>query len=150
MISDASRYYGCVLLQLVDSVGGRVVFQRLNGEVSGFYIINQCLPLYIKYSTSRKGPWTFNFQARHRDVQKELVLKYGECITAFACGSDGIVALRCAELYQVLDVDVSIQSAISICRGHNKMYNVKGQAGMLDRKISKNSLFETVSTYCKL
>ncbi|MGR9168608.1 hypothetical protein [Rhizobium sp. KDH_Rht_773_N] len=147
MISDASRYYGCVLHQVIEQPGQHVTIRRLNGDIPGFYLMNGNLPFYIKYSTSRTGPWSFNFQMAHQERQKELFDSYGECVTAFVCGRDGIAALPYTELQKVLDGNFELQEGVSIRRRHNQMYQIKGRNGALDRKVSRSSLSEILEKY---
>lgn len=147
MITDASRYYGCVLHSITEQPGKHVGVQRIFDDFSGFYLVNQGLPVYIKYSTSRKGPWSFNFLLSHQERQKSLFETYGECITAFVCGRDGIAALPYTELRKVLDDNFETQEGVSIRRRLNEMYQVKGRNGKLDHKISRNSLSEVLDNY---
>ncbi|NTG87694.1 hypothetical protein G6L15_16195 [Agrobacterium rhizogenes] len=142
MISDASRYYGSVLHHIIERSEETIEIQRLLGDMPGFYLLNGKLPIYIKYSTTRVGPWSFNFHISHQERQKEIFDMYGDCITAFVCARDGIVALRYSELKKVLDDEFEAQEAITIRRRHNQMYEVKGRNGVLDRKVSRSSLSE--------
>lgn len=142
MISETSRYYGCVLYQIIGESDVQVSLRRLDDNMPGFYLVNNKLPFYIKYSTSRTGPWSFNFQTSHREFQKELTTTYGDCITAFVCGRDGIAALRYLELKNVLNGGIDPQETVSIRRRHNRMYQIKGRNGTLDRKIARSSLAE--------
>lgn len=147
MISDASRYYGCVLHQVIDQLGQPVTIQRLNDDILGFYLMNGDLPFYIKYSTNRTGPWGFNFLLSHQERQKELFDIYGECVTVFVCGRDGIAALPYAELQNIIDASSSLQEGVSIRRRHNKMYQIRGRNGALDRKVSRSSFSEILKNH---
>lgn len=142
MISDASRYYGCVLHQIIDQFSQNVTFERLYSDMPGFYLVNGGLPLYIKYSTSRRGPWCFNFHMSHKKLQTNLYGTYRECITAFVCARDGIVALPYMELQKIFDNSFKLQEGVTVRRGHNQMYQIKGRKGVLDRKVSRTSLSE--------
>lgn len=147
MITDVSRYYGSVFCQIVDQAARPVAVQRLGDDIPGFYLINETIPLYIKYSTSRLGPWSFNFQMMHQERQKQLFEQYAECITVFVCGKDGMAALPYSELRKVLDEHFGLQEGVSIKRRHNHMYRIKGRNGALDRKVSRNSLSEILEKY---
>lgn len=149
MISDSSRYYGCVLHQLIEQHEQQATIQRLNGDILGFYLVNGSLPFYIKYSTTRIGPWSFNFQLPHQKRQKELFDMYGECVTVFVCGRDGIAALPYTELQKIIDVNSELQEGVSIRRRHNKMYQIHGRNGALDRKVSRSSFSEILKTTMK-
>ncbi len=104
MISDASRYYGCFLHNVLEQFEGHVSVSRDSGDLPGFYLIEK-LPFYVKYSTARVGPWTFNFQSSHQDRQRKIFEDHGECITAFVCGRDGIVAICYEDLRKILDTE---------------------------------------------
>lgn len=147
MISYISSYYGCVLHQLIEQSSQQVTIQRLNGGIRGFYLVNDNLPFYIKYSTNRTGPWSFNFLPTQQERQKELFDIYGECVAVFVCGRDGIAALPYAELQKMVDANSEIQEGVSIRRRHRKMYQITGRNGSLDRKVSRGSLSEILKNH---
>ncbi|PFG53246.1 hypothetical protein ATG98_2332 [Marinobacter sp. LV10R520-4] len=138
MIKDFSRYHGAAIIQLLEVVGGN--FKIRSHSSVGFYIIDDAFPVFIKYSTSRKGPWVFNFACAHQVVEKELFEEFGGCLTAFVCGKDGIAAIPHADLKQLLDEDFDVQESVIIKRRHQQMYQVRGRNGSLDRKVSRSSL----------
>lgn len=140
MIGESSRYYGAVLAYLVDQLDGVLSIQRAFPDAAGFYVVNEKMPIYVKYSTSRRGPWTFNFQPDHLRRCSKLLDIFGQCIVAFVCGGDGIVALDMTELGSVISTDLGQQNAVSIRRKLNHMYSIKGSCGELDRKLSRSSL----------
>lgn len=144
MISDASRYYGAVLHQILDDIDGPATIRRAFGDCAGFYVINEQTPLFIKYTTKRHGPWTFNFQHDHQLRQQLLYERLGECIMVFVCGRDGIAALSHDDLRKVLDEKFEQQEAITIRRKHNEMYQIHGRNGRLDFKVARNSLKDMV------
>lgn len=149
MITDTSGYYGCVLHQLIEQFDHQVAIQRLNGDTLGFYLVNDGLPFYIKYSTNRVGPWSFNFQLPHQKRQREIFDIYGECVTVFVCGRDGIAALSYTELQKIIDTNSQLQEGVSIRRRHNKMYQINGRNGALDRKVSRSSFSEILKNTIK-
>jgi hypothetical protein len=140
MISEASRYYGAVLAYMIDELEGSTQIQRAYPNCPGFYVLNELVPIYIKYATRRHGPWTFSFQKDHQERHKNLFENYGHSVIAFVCGGDGIVALDYEELRNVLNDNFEQQKAISIRRKLNHMYGIKGRDGELERKISRKSL----------
>lgn len=144
MISSASKYYGLVLHHVLDSVDGPVEIRRAFRDCAGFYILNEATPLFIKYTTKRLGPWTFNFHHDHQLRQQLLFERLGECIMVFVCGRDGIAALRHKDLRAVLDEHFDEQETVSIRRRHNKMYQIHGRDGRLDFKVSRNSLTDII------
>ena len=145
MISVASRYYGVVLHHLLDTVDGPARIRRAFPDCAGFYILDEATPLFIKYTTKRLGPWTFNFHHDHQLRQQLLFERLGECIMVFVCGRDGIAALRHKDLRMVLDDHFEEQETVTVRRRHNTMYQIRGRDGQLDFKVSRNSLTDIIS-----
>jgi hypothetical protein len=142
MITDANRYYGAVFSRVIDFSDDAISIQKASMDCAGFYIVRKKIPIYIKYSTSRRGPWSFNFHKKHQEFQEALYTKHGECITIFVCGKDGIAALRHNEFRKILDLAFEEQESVTIRRKHNEMYGVRGKDGALERKVSRSSLEE--------
>lgn len=142
MIKDSSRYYGAAISSLVDLCAHDLRIGKPISSFPGVYLVDEKIPIYIKYSTSRRGPWTFNFQRSHQEIEQSLFLQYGECIIMFVCGKDGIAALRHADFRTLLDEEFEDQESVSIRRKHNEMYNIRGKNGPLGKKVSRRSLEE--------
>ena len=142
MISDAHRYYGAVICTVIDAADEAISLTKIQRGAAGFYLINEELPIYIKYSTSRKGPWSFNFHNAQQEIQLSLYREYRECIMAFVCGKDGIAALTHSSFRNVLDESFDEQEAVTIRRKHNGMYQVRGKDGVHEKRVSRNSLRE--------
>jgi hypothetical protein len=145
MITDSARYYGAVFAYIIDRWQGSVAIRKAYEDAIGFYLINERIPIYIKYSTNRKSPWTFNFQKEQQCRQQCLKDMMMECVVCFVCGKDGIVALRHADFRSILDENFENQGAVTIRRRHNTMYDIKGRDGELNRKMSRNSLAEILA-----
>lgn len=140
MIPDYARYYGSAFTYIIDQCGKAISIEKLAQDVQGFYLLDGKLPIYVKFSRSRRGPWSFNFQRDHQTEYQKLVRTYGECITALVCGADGIVALKDAQLRQILDEVFDEQESVSVRRKLNHMYSVRGSNGELSQKVSRQSL----------
>lgn len=145
MIKDYSRYHGAAIIELLGSVDENISI--CSHSSVGFYIINNSLPIFIKYSTSRKGPWVFNFALTHQVVEEELFDEFEQCLTVFVCGKDGIAAISHDELKQLLDE--KDQESVIIRRRHKQMYQIRGKKGSLDRKISRSSLPDAFRNFCQ-
>ena len=139
MIPDYNRYYGCVFVQLLEQ-RPKLVVEKMSVDVQGFYLLERSLPLYVKFSRSRRGPWGFNFQAEHQFRCDELAKQFGTVVTALVCGADGIVALDHQQLREVLDSHFDDQEGVTVRRKLGQMYSVTGKDGKLARKISRDSL----------
>jgi hypothetical protein len=139
MISDHSRYCGCVFTQLIEGLG-RIDIEKIDVGIHGVYLIAKSVPLYIKFSRRRKGPWTFNFHFDHQVCCDDLSKRFGACVIAFVCGTDGIVALDNVQLREVLDEKFDEQEALTIRRRLRHMYSVSGKDGALARKVGRDAL----------
>jgi len=143
MIGESARYLGAALAYIVDNwEDGPVAIRRPFEEASGFYILDERVPIFIKYSTSRHSPWSFNFHRRHQLRQQSLHDHLGECIMAFVCGRDGIAALSHEDFRNVLDNNFEAQESVTVRRRLNEMYQIRGRDGTLERKVGRNSLAE--------
>lgn len=142
MISESYRYYGSAIFSIIQVSPEKLEISRIVEAPAGFFLINNRVPIYIKYSKSRKGPWVFNFQKDHQVCQQNIYDTYGECLILFVCGKDGIPTLDHKDFRKILDNHFEEQESVSIKRRHNKLYQVNGRDGRLERKISRNSLEE--------
>jgi penicillin-binding protein-related factor A (putative recombinase) len=145
MITDSARYFGSVFSYIIDRWDGSVAIRKAYDDYAGFYLINERIPIYIKYSTKRTSPWTFTFHREQQHRQEFLAEIQRECLMCFVCGKDGIVALSHKDFRQVLDHNFELQESVTIRRRHNKMYEIKGRDGILSRKMSKNSLADVLA-----
>ena len=140
MIPDRERYYGCVFVRLTDSWEGSLCFQKLQEKGVGFYLIADSVPVFMKYSKARRGPWTFTFQPEHLAAYRSVASEYGECLAAFICGTDGIAAIDHNQFGKLVDPACEIQEAIVVRRRLKEMYAIKGSKGTLDGKVARYSL----------
>ena len=140
MFSKADRFYGYFLNELLarDSSGLRISEHRIAQQ--RFYIVNDQIPIFVKYSSSPGKLWTFSFSHQQQVIQRELYHHKGFCITAFVCGADGIAALRYNELRRVLDDYFEPVENVIIRREPNHSYDVRGHDGHLTERVPRNSL----------
>lgn len=149
MISDYLRYCGSALALLIDSWNGTITVRRLFDDRNGYYLIEEKLPLVFKYSRSRKGPWTFTYLREHQLIYKDLIDSFGNCVTAYICGTDGVVAVEHNQLRQFLDENYEEQENVSIRRKLKKMYSIKGRDGELDKKVARDSYVKLINELLK-
>jgi len=142
MISDAARYHGSFFVLLLERLDRAVTIERLPDTGAGYYLLDGHVPVYLKLSTKRKGPWTFNFFRSHQELQQKFFLMYGECFTCMICGRDGVAGLNMGELRMVLDDDFEEQECISVRRRLKTMYHIKGRDGVLESRVSRRSIFD--------
>ena len=144
MITDYQRYCGSGLAVLIDSWEGPLRCRRVLADRNGYYLIEEKLPLVIKFSRARKGPWTFNYQREHQIFYNELVRAFGNCVTAYICGKDGVVAVEHQQLREYLDEVFEKQESVSVRRKHNHMYSIRGRDGILSKKVSRDSFVNLI------
>ena len=144
MISDTARYHGSFLALLIDRLEGPVSIEKLRGMGSGQYLIGQRIPVSLKMSSKRKGPWTFNFMRAHQEAHERLFEEYGELFVCLICGRDGVAGLNMQEMRTVLDNRFDEQESISVRRRLKTMYQVVGRDGELRGRISRQAVFEKV------
>ena len=144
MISDTARYHGSFLALLVDKLEGPVSIEKLKGVGSGHYLINRRIPVSVKMSSKRTGPWTFNFMRAHQATHEKLFEEYGELLVCLVCGRDGIAGLSMQEMRTVLDHNFEEQESISVRRRLKTMYQVVGGDGELRGRVSRHAIFEKI------
>lgn len=145
MISETARFHGSFFAALFDELNGPISVERLRDYGTGCYLLAGKLPVFLKHSTKRNGPWSFNFLRSHQENQDQLFEKYGECITAMICGKDGIAGLTMSEFRQVLDGNFEEQESVVVRRRLRNMYHIKGRDGELENRVGRNFVFEKVS-----
>ena len=142
MISDTARYHGAFFVMLFDTLDKPVTIERLSNFGTGYYLLAGRIPLYLKLSARRKGPWTFTFLRSHQETQEKLFLTYGECFTCMICGRDGVAGINMKELRQILDGDFEEQESVSVRRQLNSLYQIKGRDGVLEYRVSRQAIFD--------
>lgn len=125
-IAKQEFYEGAAIHALVCSGGvRRIVYDH------PFFVVNESVRCYVKYSTRVRSPWSFTFAPQE---QKRLHLSPNVMI-AMVCGSDGVVAITSEEYSPIAAVrPVSIH--LGCHREHRSYYEVVGPDGDLGRRIS--------------
>ena len=129
---------------LIDKWDGPIKVRKAFPDRNGYYLIEERLPIAIKFSRSRKGPWTFNYQRDQQILYNELVRAFGNCVTAYTCGTDGVVAVEHLQLRQFLDEVFEQQESVSIRRKLKQMYSIRGRNGTLDKKVARDSYIKLI------
>lgn len=144
MIRDYQKYFGSALTLLVDNWEGPIQIRKIINGRNGYYLIEEKLPLAIKYSRSRKGPWSFTYHREHQVLYYDLISTYGNCVTAYICGADGVVAVEHNQLRMFLNEIFEEQESVSIRRKLNHMYSIRGRDGNLDNKVARDSYVKLI------
>ena len=144
MISDTAKYHGSFFSLLIDRLNEPVSLSKLPKLGGGHYLINQSIPVALKMSSKRTGPWTFNFARSHQQAHESLFEEYGLFFVCLICGRDGIVGLSMEELRTVLDKEFEEQENISVRRTLKTMYQVTGRNGVLRGRMSRHAIFDKI------
>jgi hypothetical protein len=137
-----SGYHGPALMQIVE----HDAFKALN-KVSrryGHYVINADRRVFVKYSTSDKGPWQFTFG--HKELPKLLKLLEGQRIAYFClvCGPVTICCLTQAEWESVIDASSTETQWIKVQVPLGGQCHVTGTRAALGRAIPHKSFPQKV------
>ncbi|RYD85328.1 MAG: hypothetical protein EOP84_02855 [Verrucomicrobiaceae bacterium] len=146
MISDATYHQGAVLAMLADRIDPGLHVRRIAKQLSGFYLIGDRLPVLIKFSRNRRGPWSFTFTGEQQLAQVDLAGQYGNLVVCLVCGTDGVAGVDFRDFRKLLDENVEMQGeSVSVRRGLNEMYALRGKDGELDRKISRDQFIKIIA-----
>ena len=144
MITDTAKSHGSFFSLLLDRLDVSISLRRLRDIGSGYYLINESVPICLKISSKRKGPWTFNFLRIHQETQEKLFRIYGELFICLICGKDGVVGLSMQEFRKILDDHFEDQESITVRRRLKTMYHVMGRDGVLENRVSRQAIFEKI------
>ena len=150
MISDTARFHGSFFVLLFECLEEAISIERLPAFGAGYYLLAKRVPVYLKFSTKRKGPWTFNFVRAHQEAQQRLYAKFGECYTCMICGSDGVVGLSMGDFRKVLDADFGEQESVSVRRKLRSRYEIRGRDGILERRVARQAIFQQIRNTVRL
>ena len=110
------------------------------GRISGisyehpFFILNEYLAVYFKYSTRCRSPWSFTFTQNEQLSLHQFSSKY-EIVIAFICGSDSVAAISYNEYITVATLRTS-SVHLACFRKHRKQFEISGPDGVLCRKVA--------------
>jgi hypothetical protein len=144
MIGEIEIFQGVLFRKL--AVNGPVTIAPLPGRSNSNFLINDNVPLHIKYSSKRMQPWRFTFLKEQQDELQSMFVAHGKACLALICGRDGVVVITFQELKQVLDDQHDDKEWISVQRGKREMYGVHGSNGELAFKIGMNEGLEKLLT----
>ena len=139
MIRQVEQYHGAALARLIRHHTRVPIAIRAFEEGRSGYVLDQSVGLYIKYSTNRLSPWSFNFTDGH---QREVAVLAGECpagvFIALVCGEDGIACLSISEYHTLLDDDFEPVEWIKAVRGAREKYRLSGSDSRRPFKVGDN------------
>lgn len=135
---EYERFHGLVLGRIVRDARPSITIGSFKSEDKSTYVLNNCLGLYIKYSSKRLSPWQFSFQKPHLEEIESLNRTFGQVCVSLVCGNDGVTVLTYQELRAVLDKQGEQSGWVSVRRKRSGMYDVHGSDGKLRFKIAQS------------
>jgi hypothetical protein len=102
-----------------------------------FFLLNNRLLVYMKYSTRGRSPWGFTFMPDEQVLLRASAHKFNIAI-GLVCGADGVATFS-YDAY--LSVATLRESAVHIAcyRQHGEHYEVNGPDGKLDDKVAPSN-----------
>lgn len=138
MLDDYEFYQGVVLRRLVIETDYSTSFRPFvrEGRTSAF-VVNGGIGVYMKHSSKRMSPWRFTFTIDQAADLLDLEHKFPDSFVVFVCGTDGLVTLSFADLHRIVSFEDSENAWVSISRPPRNQYEVSGNRGELDYKVSR-------------
>ena len=137
MIKDVEFYHGVVLERLIEGQV-RICITEFEESSKCSYVLDDKVGIYIKHSSNRMSPWTYNFTKIHQDVLAEMATRFNDLFVLLVCGRNGIVCLNFNELKTILNTDHRDNEWIKVSRGPREKYAVCGTDGKLKMKIAES------------
>jgi len=102
-----------------------------------FFLLNNQLLVYLKYSTRGRSPWGFTFMPEEQVLMHDRASE-SKVVIGLICGGDGVAAVTFDDYRSVA---APRESAIHIAcyRQHGEHYEVNGPDGKLDRKVAPSN-----------
>lgn len=99
-----------------------------------FFLVNDHVLVYLKYSTKGRSPWGFTFTPDEQETLQRSASEF-KLVIGLVCGADGVAAFS-YDAYR--SVAAARKSAVHIAcyRRHGEHYEVNGPDGTLDGKVS--------------
>lgn len=130
MAIKKQEFYEGAALHLLARAGG---IENIRYE-DPFFLVNNDLLIYLKYTTRGRSPWGFTFTKDEQLLLRSKAAKL-RIVIGLICGADGVAALT-YDGYQ--SVVVPSRSAIHLAcyRKHGEHYEVNGPNGTLAGKVA--------------
>jgi len=131
-IKKQEFYEGAALHMLVRN--GRIASMRYEAP---FFVVNDDLLVYLKYSTRGRSPWGFTFMPDEQVLLQSRGSKL-RIIIGLICGADGVAAFD-YESYRSIAALRKSAVHIACYRQHSEHYEVNGPDGRLDEKVAPSN-----------
>jgi hypothetical protein len=102
-----------------------------------FFLLNNQLLVYLKYSTRGRSPWGFTFMPDEQALLQAKARKF-RIIIGLICGADGVAGFD-YEAYRSVAALRAAAVHIACYRQHGEHYEVNGPDGRLNEKIAPSN-----------
>lgn len=109
-----------------------------------FYIFDDTILIFLKYSTRKRSPWGFTFKPHEQDILSEKAA-IGDLVIGLICGADGIAAISYSD-YNSIATPRETALHIACYRQHGHHYKVSGPDGVLRNKVPPSNWKKILST----
>jgi hypothetical protein len=99
-----------------------------------FFLVNNELLVYLKYSTKGRSPWGFTF-TRDEQVLLQFRAAQARIVMGLICGADGVAAVTYEE-YRSVAAPRKAAIHVACYRKHGEHYEVNGPDGRLPGKVA--------------
>jgi hypothetical protein len=99
-----------------------------------FFMLNDALLAYLKYSTRVHSPWGFTFTADEQVMLEEKAEGH-RLVLGLICGADGVASLNYDAFLRIAPKR-NLAIRISCFRSHGEHYEVNGPGGKLSSKVA--------------
>jgi hypothetical protein len=133
VIADIDFFHGVVFSRMIGEKASR--FEKIETNNSS-YIIDERIPIYIKYSQKRISPWIFTFTEAHIEEIKKVQNGFKEVFILLVCNNNGVCCLNYQEFSTVISTESNyFPKWIKAQRQKGEKYAVTGSDGKLTHKI---------------
>jgi len=127
MLDKQEFYHGAAIVRLLEDHRYRNLRRQ-----EYYYLVNDRVLVFLKYSTKSRSPWRFNFTEAEFARLNEASSSGGRVVVALVCGGDGVCSLTWRSVEQLLG---KAAGRISARRKFNESYGVSGPNGEFQRKV---------------
>lgn len=92
MIGERETYHGIALARLIQDSNRTFSIATWPSIARSAYVVDGTTALYIKYSTKRLAPWSFEFSSVHAAELDQLSSEFENLWIVLVCGPVGVAA----------------------------------------------------------
>lgn len=133
MAIKKQEFYEGAALHLLASTGKSISIRY----ESPFFLLNDRLLVYLKYSTKGRSPWGFTFTTDEQMLLQDRASKL-KVVIGLICGADGVAAFT-YDAYRSVAAPRKSAVHISCYRQYDEHYEVNGPDGKLERKVAPSN-----------